>query len=122
MSEDLNYGALLRLRTVRHYPDPTLDCGIIYENWTAEKGYVFMAYILGVEKQDGSEPLDVDARMNEFGWHAERESADTLPLTLTSREATHLLALLTVSRNPDLADVERRIAEWVQGRMNRAGR
>lgn len=64
----LHAGAVLRLRTVRHYPDPTLETGIVHENWTAIKGHVFVVLVLGHEPQDGSDPLDGEQVLRDWGW------------------------------------------------------
>jgi len=34
----------------------------------AKKGRVAVFLLLGEESKDGSDPLDLEARMNEFGW------------------------------------------------------
>lgn len=77
MSEELYPGALLRLRTIRHYPDPTHGSGIISETWTAAKGKVFVVVVLGHEPQDGSEPLDGEQVMRDWGWEQKATSGES---------------------------------------------
>lgn len=65
-------GAIMRLRNFDHYPDPTLDTGILREGFVANKDrkhpLVFVVIVLGTEPKDGTDPLDVVACLEAMGW------------------------------------------------------
>ena len=63
-------GNLIRVRSFKHYFPPQTGDGfhIICETFTADKGRVFVAALLGTEPQDGSEPLNVHMALGRFGW------------------------------------------------------
>ena len=44
------------------------EVGLLSASFTAPKGKVFVAVLLGVESKDGSNPIDLDAAMGRLGW------------------------------------------------------
>ena len=59
----------IRLRNLTHYNAlKKNEPGLISGSYTAPKGTVFLAVILGHEPKDGSQTLDLDATMNMLGW------------------------------------------------------
>jgi hypothetical protein len=66
-ASQLRDGDLLRLANFTNHVSPSLQV-----SFKAGKGRVFVAVLLGVEKKDQSEPLDVEAAMRRLGWVKER--------------------------------------------------
>lgn len=59
-------GAIVRLRTLRHYPAP--PSVVVAEDWTATEGRVYVCLVLGAEAKDGSDSLDCEEVLRRWGW------------------------------------------------------
>jgi hypothetical protein len=62
---DIRHGDIIRMTYFTHV-EPTARIGIKVED--RKKVAVFM--LLGEENKDGSDPLDLEKRLNELGWYA----------------------------------------------------
>ena len=59
---EVNKGDVVRMQSFTHVqPDSSFT-------FKAKKGKVAVFLLLGEENKDGSDPLDLVKRMNEFGW------------------------------------------------------
>lgn len=77
---DLENGDVIRLTSLRNnFAGPMNEkgkqVGLLSVSYSAPKGKVFVAVLLGIENKDGTSPLDLEAAMGRLGWVRADEEA-----------------------------------------------
>jgi hypothetical protein len=67
-------GDVIRMKSIRSYQDGPVVRG--YSTWKPPEGQIFVCLLLGTEPLDGSDPLDANKRLEEFGWKPPSEAND----------------------------------------------